>query len=69
MTKPTPFDLAEALTDIRAVHDALRDALPVLLTLAADDAGWPDTLLTDMAVTVAQGVGRLDAAAGLLTDD
>jgi hypothetical protein len=65
MSKPTDFDLAEALTDIRAVHDALRDALPVLLTLAADDAGWPDTLLTDVAVTVARGVGRLHAVLSL----
>jgi hypothetical protein len=60
------IDLAEVLTDRVTVAHRLRHALPAIVIAAAMDDGWPDTLLTDVVHDVAQSVGQLDAAAGLL---
>lgn len=66
MTQPATIDLAEILSDLRTVRDQLRDALPVIINATAHERGWPDTMLSDVAATLAEGVGRLDAVAGLM---
>lgn len=66
MSQHPHIDLAEVLTDLRAVRDQMRDALPVIINAAVHERGWPDTMLSDVAAAVAEGVGRLDAVAGLL---
>lgn len=66
MTQPPNIALAEVLADLQTVRDQLRDMLPVIINAAARDRGWPDSMLGDVAASVAEGVGRLDAAYGLV---
>lgn len=66
MTNHQSPELLEVLTDLTTVSTRLRAALPVIISAAGLDDGWPDTLLAEVIRDVAECIGRLDAAAGLL---
>jgi hypothetical protein len=61
--------ISEAREDVLAVRDSLREALPVMVSASALVPSHPDTLLAEPIRAVAEAIGRLDAAAGLLTEE
>jgi hypothetical protein len=63
--RPTPGDVAEALTDVRNCRDRLREVLPAFVT-ASQRFEEGDGILTDPVTVVAEVCGTLDAAAALL---
>lgn len=60
------LDYGEVLKDVTTVSGVLRDGLPIIIREAAQDGGWPDTMLADVICDMAEAVGRLDGAEGLL---